>query len=506
MRAIPLIFAVACGAVLGGGAMAWWSHRGSSPMVAAPATPDKPVLYWYDPMVPNQHFDHPGKSPFMDMQLVPKLAGGSDDAGVVRIDARQVQNLGVRTARVSHGTLTPTLRVSGTVGFDERQVSVVQARVAGIVERLNVRVPLTEVHQRQALMTLLAPEWTAAQEDYLSLRRPRSPGLDALRDAARQRLLLLGMDEAQIRAVERSGQAQTRIAITAPRDGVLGELSVREGATVAMGTPLARLNGLDTVWIQAALPEAQSGRVRAGAAVVAEVTAFPGEHFTGTIDAVLPDVDATTRTQAARIVLHNADHRLAPGMFARVAITDAGIAEQILVPSEAVITTGTRSVVIVAEGNGRFRAQEVRLGHQADGRSEILDGLDDDATVVLSGQFLIDSEASLTGALSRLDGGEPAAKIATEASPPESHAAQGVIQRTDGERWTIDAEAIASLGMEAMSMTFVCPSTLPCATFHAGQRVRFDFARNAEGDFELQKVAALDDRTPASHTDTPGAP
>ena len=218
MRPISGVLAAVGGLVVGIAATWLFTHHDAMKSTAssAPASSDKKALYWYDPMVPAQHFDKPGKSPFMDMQLVPKYAGGesSDSAGVVQIDPRQVQNLGLRTAKVARGALQATVRATGTVAFDERTVTVVQARVAGIVERLDVRAPLTAVKQGQPLLTLLAPDWTAAQEEYLSLRRMQSGGLDDLRNAARQRLLLLGMREGQIRAIERSGQSQARITIT----------------------------------------------------------------------------------------------------------------------------------------------------------------------------------------------------------------------------------------------------------------------------------------------------
>jgi len=412
MNAPRWMFALGLG-LLVGSAGTWLvlQHRAGAPVAqgAAPAA-DPKVLYWYDPMMPDQHFDKPGKSPFMDMQLVPRLAGasGNEDAGIITLDPRAVQNLGVRTTRAERGTLASAIRAAGEVTFDERAVAVVQARVAGIVERLDVRAALTPVRKGQTLLTLLAPDWTAAQEDFLALRNARAPGLDALRAASRQRLLLLGMGEGQIRALEQGGRAQTRIAVTAPRDGVVGELSVREGATVMAGTPLLRINGLDTVWISAAIPEAQSGRVAPGMPVQAEFAAFPGERFAGTIEALLPGLDATTRTQTARIVLGNPGHRLAPGMFARVDIDATHGVAAVLVPTDAVIATGTRNVVIVADGNGRFRAQQVRVGAEAGGRTQILEGIADGDSVVQSGQFLIDSEASLAGTLARLHGGDAA--------------------------------------------------------------------------------------------------
>lgn len=424
MRTIPLLLAATVGLAIGVAAT-WLVTRHAyapSTLSNAAAAPDQTALYWYDPMVPNQHFDKPGKSPFMDMQLVPKIAGqGGDDAGagVVRIDPRQVQNLGLRTARAERGALATSVRATGTVVFDERAVTVVQARVAGIVEHLEVRAPLTAVKQGQALLTLIAPDWTAAQEEYLSFQHMHAPGLDGLRDAARRRLLLLGMSESQIRAVERSGQAQTRITITAPRDGVVGELSVREGATVAVGSPLLRLNGLDTVWIDAAIPETQIGRVTGASSVTAQLPAFPGQRFPVYVDALLPQIDAATRTQTARLVLPNPDHRIVPGMFAQVEFTashdrPAGV----VVSTEAVIATGTRSVVIVVDGDGHFRAQEIRTGDESGGRTDVLEGLQEGDSVVLSGQFLIDSEASLSGTLARLGSSDKPASTPRDGGTP----------------------------------------------------------------------------------------
>ncbi len=398
-------------------------HRGASERDAPPSSAvlvgEKKVLYWFDPMQPQQHFDHPGKSPYMDMQLVPKYANATaGDSGTLRIDPRDVQNLGVRTARATRGTLASMLRATGTLAFDERAVAVVQSRVPGIVEKVFVREPLAHVKQGEALLSLTAPDWTAAQAEYLSLRHARASGLGDLRDAARQRLVLLGMSEAQIHSVDRSGRAQTLITISAPRAGVIGELAVREGATVAAGAPLMTINGLDTIWMNAAIPEARVGRVRVGAAVKAELPAFPGETFDGTIDALLPAVDATTRTLTARIVLANPTGRLAPGMFARVEIASAKASDTVLIPSEAVIATGTRNVVIVDEGDGRFGVRQVRIGDESGAQTAILEGVDAGDNVVLSGQFLIDSEASLSGTLARLEGGHDEKAQTAPAAPP----------------------------------------------------------------------------------------
>src|SRR5206468_4645778 len=222
-------------------------------------TTGKKVLYWHDPMVPGQKFDKPGKSPFMDMQLVPVYADSGGDEGAVAISSRVQQNLGVRTAEVKQGALTSTVEAVGSVAYNERDVAVVQARSNGFLERLHVRAPLDPVRKGQPLAELYVPDWVAAQEEYLSAKRigaqSDSKSLAGLADAARQRMRLAGMSDAQIAAVEAGGKVQARFIITAPIAGVIGELTAREGMTVMAGAPLFRINGLSTVWVNAEVPE-----------------------------------------------------------------------------------------------------------------------------------------------------------------------------------------------------------------------------------------------------------
>ena len=373
--------------------------------MSATSLGEQKVLYWYDPMQPTQHFDQPGKSPFMDMQLVPKYAdkaAQSAIAGSVSVDARTVQNLGIRTAAVERGTLATAITAVGTVGYDESAIEVVQARTRGYLERVYVRKPLTPVRRGQPLADLISPEWASAQAEYRALRGMSGPGIESLRAAARQRLLVLGLPAATIDRLDRTGEVASRVALVAPRDGVIAELDAREGQAVEPGMPLFRINGLGTVWVNADVPEAQSAGVRERSAVSVSVPAFPGRTFAGTVNAILPQVDPTTRTLRVRIELSNPDGALAPGMFARVNIESPAGEPQLLVPSAAIIRTGTRTVVIVAEPQGHFRPVDVSTGAEADGKTAILEGLKDDARVVVSGQFLIDSEANLRESLNRM--------------------------------------------------------------------------------------------------------
>jgi len=387
------------------------AHDHPPPAAAAPA--ERRVLYWYDPMAPQQHFDRPGKSPFMDMDLVPRYA--DEVTGGIDIDPGLAQSLGVRTARAGLGTLVLTRRYAATFALDARASVVVQARVAGIVEQLLVFAPLDPVRRGQVLMRLNAPEWSQAQSEYLALLTSASPGLEPLRAAARERLHRLGLEPAQVAALERTRRLDPTIAVFAPRDGVLGELAVREGAGVMAGSPLARIDALDPIWLEAAVPEADADLLPAGTIAGIDVPAYPGLALEGRVERLLPDTDAGTRTRVARIVLPNPQARFAPGMTAQVRIRSESGEPRVLVPREAVIATGTRRVVIVADGGGRFGAREVSIGREGDAQSEVLEGVADGELVVSSGQFLIDSEASLTGALRRLGG---SGEKAPDAPPP----------------------------------------------------------------------------------------
>jgi Cu(I)/Ag(I) efflux system membrane fusion protein len=401
MKPRQILIAAAVLAVLVGAGAGLYTLGKQHATQAVPATPasTKKVLYWHDPMAPAQKFDKPGPSPFMDMQLVPVYADAGDDNGSVRIDPRVQQNLGVRTAAVTVGTSMSTLSAVGTVAWNERDVTLVQARANGYVEKLMVRAMLDPVRKGQPIAELYAPDWSAAQEEFLTVQRLHDA---SLLDGARQRMRVAGMNDAQIGQFERSGKVQARTTISAPQDGVVTELAVREGSTVALGAPLLRINGNGTVWVLAEVPESQAAQVRPGQTVEARTAALPGAVFKGRVGALLPDVNAATRTIKARIELANPGGRLLPGMFATLTFAGGAGAQILLIPSEAVIQTGTRSIVMLAQGDGKFAPVEIRTGAESNGQTVVTQGLTAGQKVVTSAQFLIDSEASLKGATTRM--------------------------------------------------------------------------------------------------------
>lgn len=455
----------------------------------AQAGADQP-LYWHDPMFPQQKFDKPGKSPFMDMQLVPVYAEAGTDAGTVRISSRVEQNLGVRTASVTKGIVASIVDTVGSVAYNERDVAVIQARSDGFVEKLYLRAQLDPVRKGQALAELYVPEWVAAQEEYLSAKRivtqSGADSLGALLDGARQRMRLVGMNDAQIALVEATGQLHPRLTLTAPLSGVVTELDAREGMTVIAGAPLFRINGLDTVWLNAEVPEARAGWLAPGNAVEAHTAAYPGQTFVGTVGALLPEVDLATRTVKARIELANPQQRLRPGMFVTVKIVSANAEEVLLVPTEAVIQTGKRTLVIVAEGSGTFAPVDVETGVESGGQSEIRKGLTAGQDVVISGQFLIDSEASLKATVTRMS--EAPAAQATVAER-ETHRGEGKIERIANGEITLSHGPIPSLQWGPMTMGFKLPPDRLPENFAVGDTVTFEMREVDDGKFEITGIS-----------------
>jgi membrane fusion protein, copper/silver efflux system len=383
--------------LIAGGGGYYLGQRGDAPVATTTSADGREILYYYDPMFPQQKFDKPGKSPFMDMELEPKYAdGGGAAAGAtagVTIDPSAMQNLGIRVVAAQMGSLSATLNVVGSIDFNQRDVAIIQARSGGFVSRVYARAPSDVVRAGAPIADVQLPEWGGAQTEFLSVKRLGRADLTA---AARQRLRLMGMSDGLISSVERSGRTNGTITITSPISGVIQTLDARAGVTLSQGQTLAQVTGLGTVWLNAAVPEAQAGAVRIGQSVASTLTAFPGETFGGRVIAILPTAQADSRTLTVRIELANRGGRLRPGMFANV-IFGSDAQPALLIPSEAVIRTGTRTIVMLAKDDGRYHPAEIRVGREGGGKTEILEGLIAGEKVVASGQFLLDSEASLTG-------------------------------------------------------------------------------------------------------------
>jgi Cu(I)/Ag(I) efflux system membrane fusion protein len=492
MKRATLIAAGLAGGVLlaAGGFHAGRSTRHGEAGTALPApaasTSERRVLYWHDPMVPGARFDKPGKSPFMDMQLVPVYADEAGDTGVKVSPALQ-QNLGLRTAVVKRTDVSSSFEAVGTVQFDERLNVAVQSRVAGYVERLAVRAPMERVRKGQALATLFAPEWLAPQNELLALQRAGvTPDIVA---AARERMRAMSIPESLIRQSEAMGTAQARFTLHAPVSGVVAELGVREGVAVLPGMTLFRIAGLDRVWAVAEVPEAQAVRLVRGQKVKAALQADASATFDGELKEILPQVSASTRTLQARFEVDNRTARLTPGMLLRLQVAGAA-SSRLVVPAEAVIRTGTRAVAIVRKDGRTFEPRELKLGADLGDRLEILDGLREGDEVVTSGQFLIDSEARLKSVLGAMAAAPPAAPAAsaTSATTTAIYRAEGTVESVEPDGITISHGPVPELKWPAMTMGFGKGDTKALAGLRPGDRIRFEFRQGGTMGYELVSV------------------
>lgn len=388
-----LVVSTTVGLLLAGAGGGWWwaRHTGVQPAMAEPKQPE--VLYWYDPMVPQQHFDKPGKSPFMDMELVPRYAEEAGPAAGVRIDPGVQQNLGVRLTKVERVPLASQIDASGVLGFDERNVAVVQSRAGGFVEKVWPLAPGDQVRAGDPLVELLVPEWAVAEQELLVARQS---GDASLLQAARDRLRLLGIDATEIQRLESTGVARSQFIVRAPISGVVQTLDLRAGMTLTTGQTLLRINSLDSVWMEVAVPEALAGNLHVGDRAALQLADRAAAPVDGRVSALLPALNDATRTLRVRVELANRDGRLRPGQSAQVTLTAGSTQDGLVVPTEALIRTGKRSLVMVAE-QGEFRPVEVILGQEMGDRTVIASGLTEGQEVVASGQFLLDSEASLRG-------------------------------------------------------------------------------------------------------------
>jgi len=464
------LLAVAIAACVAAGAGYFIGRQHTAPAASGEQAQERKVLYWYDPMVPDQRFDKPGKSPFMDMPLKPRYADEAPASGGVSVSAQQQQNLGMTTAKVEKRVLGSAFSAFATVTTDERSIQSVPSPAVGVVEKLFVRAPQQWVKKGEALAQLWIPLWTTSQQEYLAVRQL---GDGELTRAARERLALQFMPEAIIRAVERSGKPQTRLTLRADRDGYVVKLDSREGAQVAATQTLFELASLDPVWLVVDYPQSQAQALSTGSEVIATSASWPGEQFHGRVSELLPQLEAATRTLKARIVLDNPQQKLKPGMFLTVTQPESARQPAVLaIPEEALIATGAASRVLLATGDGHFQAANVTTGRTAQGWTEVLSGVKEGDSVVTSGQFLIDSEASLRSALPEQQAQQPVAKKV------ETYEGTGVVKAIEAGSITLSHQPIPALNWGAMTMDFVLKQ--PDPTIKPGDTVMFSFVLDDE--------------------------
>jgi len=380
-------------------------HRGGGDQTVSAAGSERKPLYWVAPMDPSYHSDKPGKSP-MGMDLIPVYANGDKGTAPsdVQISPAVVNDLGVRTATVEQGTLAHRIEAVGYVGYDEDLVSSINTRADGWIEKLYVKADGDAIRKGQPLYELFSPKLATAETEYLTAL---TSGMSSLVSASRARLEALGFGSGQIEALAKSKKATNRVARYADTGGVVTKLGVQEGAYVMPMTEVMKIADLSKVWVLVEVDQGAAAALNVGQKVKATFDAFPGQNWNGVIDYVYPDINPVTRTVKVRVRFDNPDRRLQPNMYAHIAIDAAPKSDAVFIPSSALIETGNSERVAVALGDGRFDICPVVAGFQSGNNVEILKGLVAGQKVVVSSQFLIDSEANVDAAALRLGSEKP---------------------------------------------------------------------------------------------------
>jgi Cu(I)/Ag(I) efflux system membrane fusion protein/cobalt-zinc-cadmium efflux system membrane fusion protein len=431
---ILLIMAVAVVALASG----WWG-RGmmsgqhatdsgeGSPSADGPCAGGVEPLYWKAPMDPSYVRDAPGKSP-MGMDLVPECPGAANAApeGAVVIDSATMQNIGVRTAAVERRDLSRSVRAVGRVAYDERRVVHVHTKVQGWIENLFVDFVGQEVKRGQPLLEIYSPELVATQEELLLAARYResteeSPfedvrgGGESLFEATKRRLALWDIADRDVERLLETGEVERTLTLYAPASGYITRLGVRSGMEVKPNSNLYTIADLARVWVLADVYEFELPWLALGQMAEVELSYLPGVPMKGELTYIAPFLDPKTRTAEVRLELDNPDGKLKPDMFGNAVIAGATRPNTLAIPTDAVIRSGTRTIAVVALGEGLFEPREIELGlDSGDGWLEVVAGLEQGEDVVVSSQFLIDSESNLQEAVKKL-----LAARSRDASPEE---------------------------------------------------------------------------------------
>jgi Cu(I)/Ag(I) efflux system membrane fusion protein len=366
--------------------------------VMSAADDGKEILYWVAPMDANYRRDKPGKSP-MGMDLVPVYADAAGSGGGITIAPEVVQNLGVRTAVAERSRLWRGIDTVGYVDYDESKLSHIHLRTEGWIENLAVESEGERVSQGQRLFDLYSPELVNAQEEFVQALKLGNSGLVR---ASRSRLRALGIPAGQIKQLEKDRKPAQTIPVYAPQDGVVADMSVREGMFVKPANNIMSLADLSSVWLLAEIFERQADWVAVGQPAEVSLAFLPGRTWKGTVEYIYPSLDPKTRALRTRLRFANEGESLKPNMYANVKIYGGPKNDVLVIPLEALIRTGREERVIIASGEGRFESRTVRAGIESGEWIEIIEGIEAGEKIVVSGQFLIDSEANLKASLKRM--------------------------------------------------------------------------------------------------------
>ena len=449
-----------------------------------PDSKEKKIKYWAAPMDPTYIRNEPGKSP-MGMDLVPVYEDGSDesDTGTVRIDPVTIQNMGVRTARVSRGPLKTSIRTIGRISYDEERVEHIHTKISGWVEELFVKTSGEKIVKDQPILSIYSPELIATEEEYLQALSYRDKvsgssfadvvsGAETLIESTEKRLLLMDISPEQIKSLDERGEVQREMVLRSQTTGTVIKKNVFEGMKVTPGMELFTIADLSRVWVIASVYEYELPFLKVGQETVMSLPYEPGTAYRGKVTFIYPYLSPKTRTVQVRMEFDNSDFKLKPDMYADVMITTQTEEDVLKVPSEAILRTGYRNVVITSLGKGRFLPKEVNLGPEGEDMTQILSGLEEGETIVTSGQFLIDSESNLREAINKMleaMSAEPSGEVepeegekreteeaimpGTDAGHDNNNMGSGLIENYLKIHAALVSEAVTEVAAESRSMS-----------------------------------------------------
>ncbi|WJG09616.1 efflux RND transporter periplasmic adaptor subunit [Aliiglaciecola sp. LCG003] len=451
----------------------------------------KQPLYWVAPMDPNYRRDQPGQSP-MGMDLVPvyQTEAQTDSPGTVTIAPNVVNNLGVRTVTVASQVMETPISTVGYIQYNQDNMVHIHARVEGWIDKLHVKAAGITVVKDQPLYDLYSPQLVNAQEEYLLAVNRKNSGLT---NAALARLVALQMPRQAIEQLKSTRQVMQSVTFRAPQGGVIDNLNVSQGFYVKPDKTLMSIGALDDVWVEAEVFERLAGQVRLGLPVTMQLDYLPGQQWQGQVDFIYPALSEQTRTLRVRLRFDNSQRLFKPNMFAQIKIQASSEQAVLLVPMQAVIRLGEQNRVVLALGNGRYKSVEVGLGLVSGGLAQITSGIQEGDEVVLSAQFLIDSESSISSDFSRMTAyGEPAPEMDMAMEDVQSASVNGVINNIDpaNKILNISRSAIEKWGRGPATLDFTVLDGIDLSKLTAGDEIFFTFEIH-NGDFVITELKVM---------------
>ena len=419
ISALVAAIALVVGLTFSGRISSIFHHQDSTSQTAGGGS-ERKVLYWYDAMSPQRHYDKPGKAPD-GMDLVPQYAEDNTSqrdgatgaaampAGSVKIAADKQQLIGVRTGTVERQSLVRIVRTTGQLTDDETKVAHVHVKINGFIDKTYVDYVGQLVKKGQPLFTLYSPDLVATEQEYLIAKRGAkelgtsqfpevSQGSQALLSSTRERLKLWDISDEQIKKLDETGEVTKTLTFYSPVSGFVTERKAFPQTAVTPDMDLYVISDLSTIWVDADVYEYEVPFVKVGQTADMQLSYYAGKTYTGKITYIYPTVDPVARTVKVRIEFPNPNFELKPQMFAAVQL-NINYGKQIVVPQEAVMDSGEKQYVFVVHEGGVFEPRMIQIGAKLQGKVVVLSGLNAGETIVTSGNFLIDSESRVKSAM-----------------------------------------------------------------------------------------------------------